>query len=129
MKQTFETNTYLKDIPNAEVYEFLVKYARSKGVPVYEYTQRSSYSEFPALIFQDHICGAKKEFGTRTKVNITMEQFFQYCDNWKEAQTHKVVLNDEYIAKIDFECSRVIVGCQNFSFNVIEELYNKIKQQ
>ena len=127
--QTFRNDYVLTGIPNAEIYQQLVDYAKSKGVPVYKETVKEEYPRWPNLafvsseLFSSELCG---NCGVEGKEIITFEQFFQYCDNWSKCQPVTVKLNDDYTAKI--EGNTVKVGCQTFEFEAIERMYNAMKK-
>lgn len=82
MLKTFRVNDVCK-FPNAELYEQAIEYARSKGVPVYRGCKKGSFNAFPFLGLDGTIemCGF---LSTNKSPNITIPEFFQFCDNWKE---------------------------------------------
>jgi len=82
MLKTFRVN-YVCKFPNAELYEQAIEYARSKGVPVYRGCKKGSFNAFPFLGLDGTIemCGF---LSTNKSPNITIPEFFQNCDNWKE---------------------------------------------
>lgn len=82
MLRTFRVNDVCK-FPNAELYEQAIEYARSKGVPVYRGCKKGSFNAFPFLGLDGTIemCGF---LSTNKSPNITIPEFFQNCDNWKE---------------------------------------------
>jgi len=126
MKKTFQERMALGKIPNAEIYQQLIDYAKSKGVPVFKHCSSIHISDFPNLSFNNkEICGNGGNYGSSSKDWITFEQFFEYCDNWKDSQPVKIKLNSEYSAEIIN--GKVKVGCQTFEFDAIEKLYNAIK--
>lgn len=125
--RTFQENDCLGNIPNAEIYQKLREYAASKGVPIYSEDNINTYNDYPNLRFDEgDICGNRSEVGSMDCNWITFEQFFEYCDNWNKCQPAKVKLNNEYTAEI--LDGKVKVGCQYFTFEAIEELYNATKK-
>jgi len=126
MKETFKQGIALGKIPNKEIYWQLIDYAKIKGVPVYSDTSINSFDEYPNITFDiGEICGNCDGYGSTNKKWITFEQFFNYCDNWKDNQPVKVQLNSQYSAEIID--GKVKVGCKTFEFDAIEKLYNAIK--
>ena len=110
---------------NAELFEFLVNYARSKNVPVYEATCKDSYNAgFRHLWFNGSIfCEATPSCAINN--HKTVEEFIALCDEWAN---NDVKLNDSYTANIDRKNQIVHVGCQQFSFESINNLYVAINQ-
>ena len=82
MLRTFRVNDVCK-FHNAELYEQAIEYARSKGVPVFSESKKSSFREFPNIFFKYIGClvGCANGEGYN---EITIWEFFQFCDNWKE---------------------------------------------
>jgi hypothetical protein len=107
---------------NAELFEFLANYARSKDVPVYAETGRDSYNKgFIHLWFNDGMfIGASSLYVN----NISVEKFIALCDEW--ANNDDVKLNSNYTAKIDRVNKIVHVGCQMFTFESISNLHRAI---
>lgn len=122
MRRTFKTSDQIK-IPNIEVGKFMVEYAIKKGVPVYdlvvnEKNWETRIKKYPYFSFSPQIVGADGNY--LTKNNITLEEFFLFCDNWNTFKDITVSLNSIYDAIITDK--EVKVGCQNFSFEKILEL-------
>jgi hypothetical protein len=82
MLRTFRVNDVCK-FPNAELYEQAIEYARSKGVPVYRGCKKGSFNAFPFLGL-DGTIEMSGFLSTNKSPNITIPEFFQNCDNWKE---------------------------------------------
>lgn len=81
MLRTFRVNDVCK-FPNAELYWQAFEYAKSKGVPVYENTYPSDFETYPSIKFSDDELSGD---GTKNPEQlITIPEFFQNCDNWKE---------------------------------------------
>jgi hypothetical protein len=81
MLKTFRVNDVCK-FPNAELYWQAFEYAKSKGVPVYENTYQSDFEIYPSIRFSDDELSGD---GTKNPEQlITIPEFFQNCDNWKE---------------------------------------------
>ena len=110
---------------NAELFEFLVNYARSKNVPVYEGTCKDSYNDgFRHLWFNGSVfCGNTSSCSISK--HKTVEEFMALCDEWNNDD---VKLNADYTARIDRKNKIVNVGCQRFTFESINNLYVAINQ-
>lgn len=121
MLRTFRVNDVCK-FPNAELYWQAFEYAKSKGVPVYENTYQSDFETYPSITFSDDELSVD---GTKNPEQlITIPEFFQNCDNWKECGSKpsegeyirygaKVKVRDDesddwetgwrYVVKLDYE--------------------------
>lgn len=128
MKKTFSKDDLTYLIPNEQMFEALIDYAKSNGVPVYNGTSVSSYKEYKRLVFTGvHICGCDT---TRRLNPITIDQFIEYCDNWMELKGRNLLqLNEQYTAEINRENKEVKVGCQTIPFEKIDELHKLIHEQ
>jgi hypothetical protein len=106
---------------NAELFEFLINYARSKDVPVYSGSSKSSYIEgFHHFNFDgEHFSGNLKP----NRKEVSVEEFIALCDEWAKTD---VKLNSNYTAKIDRVHKIVHVGCQQFTFESISNLHRAI---
>lgn len=130
-KRTFKENDCLGNIPNAEIYDTLVNYARSKGVPVSHYGL--CHREYPNLSFNIRggllcIGPNRTPYPSNNRNWITFEQFFEYCDNWKECQVKEIRTGAGGIAKIDFETRMVMYGNAAMAFDTIREIFNAISE-
>lgn len=61
---------------------------------------------------------------------LTIEQFIEYCDNWKELQSKKIEskqlkLNDHYNVLIDYNIKLIYIGGQQITFEKVREIYNE----
>lgn len=85
MLRTFRVNDVCK-FPNAELYEQAIEYARGKGLPISMVTKKD-FEEYPFICFLGD-CGIIGFDGhqdmMKVKQEITIAEFFQFCDNWKE---------------------------------------------
>ena len=85
MLRTFRVNDVCK-FPNAELYEQAIEYARGKGLPISMVTKKD-FEEYPFICFLGD-CGIIGFDGSqdmmKVKQEITIPEFFQFCDNWKE---------------------------------------------
>lgn len=109
--------------------KFLVEYALSKNVPVFRDTLehiREGNGSFPNVTWSNReLCGtySSSDSMNNGKTWISVEKFMEYCDNWVDCKSVEFRLNNEYTAEINKISKTVKVGCQTFSFEVIEKLY------
>ena len=123
--RTFEHRDHCK-FESKELYAAALDYARAKGVSIYKLCGIESFYEYPCIAFvRGELCGSKRIGGDR---EITIAQFFEYCDNWEKCKPVELQLNDEYKAVVNKEDKTVKVGCQYFSFDKINELHKLINQ-
>ena len=127
--RTFERWQWCK-FPNNELKVAAYDYAKLKGVPVFESFGRNNFDVFDGLVMNNEgrVCGKDCSNCTNAKEEITIAQFFEYCDNWRKLNPSELQLNDEYRAVINKECKTVNVGCHYFSFDKINELHKLINQ-
>lgn len=125
--KTFEKDTHCF-FGTEELYRAAFNYAKSKGVPVQNNLLRDySQHQYPRLLYSYGYIGGYVndiDFGNE----ITIAQFFEYCDNWEKCKPVELQLNDEYKAVVNKEDKTVKVGCQYFSFDKINELHKLINQ-
>lgn len=120
--KTFNPNTTVTiKILNASHFEFLIKYATLKNVPIFKGTlERSTLSqldEYPYLgWYDDNLCGHY----IRGHINISTEEFIEMCDNYWPNSFFD--LNEEYTAEIHPLHKAIKVGCQIISFEKVREL-------
>ena len=109
--------------------KFLVEYALSKNVPVFGGTLehiKSNNGEFPNIAWScNEVCGTHStpDNNRYNKTWISVEEFMDYCDNYKQTT---VRLNNEYSAEINTDDKTIKVGCQVISFEAVRELYEAI---
>lgn len=133
MKRTFQQNDCVH-APHPALQKALIDYAVSKGVPVYRVTNANAGDEsypmsWPNIIFNFHRIMDNLSIEGHPDNNwITVKEFYEYCDNWKECHRVTVQMNDKYAAKINAQDKTVEVGCQTFTFDKVLELADKIKQ-
>lgn len=126
MKKTFVENCIVGKIPNKEIYWEMIEYARLKGVPICSDTHKSDWDKYPNIIFtSSKLTGNRSKYGDTSHTWITMEEFFECCDNWKPSS---LKLTSDYTAQIDFENKIVKVGCQSIPFEKVMELSKMIQQ-
>ena len=129
MKKTFSSDVSVI-CRDSSVKKFLVEYALKKGVPVYQATvedTKEGTPAYPNLIFSDgEICGTRSGSENKSKTWISVDEFMNYCDNWKECNPKTIKLTNDYDAKIDKVNKVVNVGCQTISYEVIDALYKEM---
>lgn len=90
MKKTFEKGMYVPDAKTRELKQVMLDYAKQKGVPVSNFSNLDAeYDHFYFIIFfNDYCCLNTYSDGNKrnNSTPITIAQFFEYCDNWKECQ-------------------------------------------
>jgi hypothetical protein len=81
MLKTFRVNDVC-EFPNAELYWQAFEYAKSKGVPVFRPLKEDFGTYHCIGLHPDsELCG----YVDASSYNeITIPEFFQFCDNWKE---------------------------------------------
>lgn len=129
MKRTFERGDLLYGVRDVAVYKALIDYAIKSEVPVYEGTKtpdKSLVQTYPSISFiGDELTGSKSPKNSPDRNFITLSDFFEYCDNWKEARPVEVELNSKFVAKVD-PCKVIILG-QTVTHEAIEKLYEAVK--
>ena len=110
------------------IYAGLLEYAKSKGVPVYPDTSFKTFTSFPNLIFSGReICGNCSKALSSYHNSITVEEFYEYCNNYSAVlgiQT-PIKLTRDYNAQFEKE-GVVTVGCQQIPYEAIKQVYNRI---
>lgn len=112
---------------NKELYQFLIDYAKGKGVPVYEGTSSDDFGEWPFLCFSDgDICNSKWVFNGDTLVDT--EHYMQLIDAYKPELPEKIQLPSigDWEVVVDFEKKRLKIGCQHVVFEKIDELIARL---
>ena len=117
--------------PTKAFYNEAFNYAKSKGVPVQEdlFDEYGGYDSYPNLFFSvlnERIAGTRD---LSDKKEITIAQFFEYCDNWEKLNPVELQLTRDYKAVINKDDKTVKVGCQTISFDKINELHKLINAQ
>lgn len=135
--RTFEKYTHCL-FPNKELYWQAFQYAKSKGVPVWD-GQKDSYSafvvsflfnEYPVIYLdEESLCGLPEDHSCPKEKEITIAQFFEYCDNWQKLKPVELQLTSDYKAVINKDDKTVKVGCQTIPFDKINELHKLINAQ
>jgi hypothetical protein len=129
MKKTFSKgcNVAVDCKGSLALKKFLVEYALSKDVSVYDGTLedvKHGDDQYPNVTWSGgEVCGTHATTPDSCKTWISVETFMEYCDNWKEHQPIEVKLNGDYTAIIHKEDKVIKVGCQTFSFEIMEQLY------
>jgi len=82
MLRTFRVNDVCK-FPNAELWHQALIYAANKGVPLFEDAHLNNFKIYECVTFYPDrldVTAGKSEIQN----HITIPEFFQNCDNWKE---------------------------------------------
>lgn len=126
-KPTFVENCRLIKIKNRHLYEMLIIYARSKGVPIYKETSEDFWEKMGLdLIFiHNNICGINREINEENQISISIEQWFEYCDNW-DLQSRLDKIGD-YNTFLDMGVLKV--GCQIITFTEIQRIIDIIGEE
>ena len=97
----------------------LIDIMRKLGVKIYENSQAYD-PEYPYLTWDgDNISQARStHFGNRREIN-TIEEFVR---QFAETTSKTIKLNDEY--DVTITADKVIVGCQEITFEKLEEVWN-----
>jgi len=113
---------------NQMVYTFCIDFAVSNGVNVYKGTVRDKLTDINAYPFLQWSPNNQELIGGQSNKNglyvASLDEFIEWCISHKQS---KVVLNDKYTAIIHHDKKVVEVGCQEFDFDVIKELAEKLK--
>lgn len=82
MLRTFRVNDVCK-FQNAELWFQALNYAQSKGVPLFEGHTLNCFKRYDCIIFYPDRLDS---FNGKHEPHqyITISEFFQFCDNWKE---------------------------------------------
>lgn len=125
--RTFKQDTNCL-FPNKELFWQAYEYAKTKGVPVYVSVTPDDYDAgYTGIVFnREELCGRKASL---TKSEITIAQFFEYCDNWEKLKPVELQLTGDYKAVINKDDKTVKVGCQTIPFDKINELHKLINAQ
>jgi len=82
MLKTFRVNDVC-EFPNAELWHQALIYAANKGVPLFEDAHLNNFKIYECVTFYPDrldVTAGKSEIQN----HITIPEFFQNCDNWKE---------------------------------------------
>lgn len=129
VKSFEKNNQYVTICANQGIKESLMEYARASGVPTL-CANTDNYKIFPHIGWSGtSVCGFDAQ---SSAVKITVHQFINYCDNWKEAQRPVIKLNPEQTIKVIYEDKIVLAGCNHqykLPFKLIDEIHAKIHEQ
>lgn len=114
---------YSIKIDNLATFKGLVAIAMENGIKVCEKYQIEGFEEWPSFIYNvstNHIIGGIYHDGDE----VTLDDMINLLTN-----KNYIKLNDNYTAIVNHKDKVVTVGCQNFDFVKIEELYDAIKRE
>jgi hypothetical protein len=97
--------------------------AKENGVKVcanYE-EEKTRWKYFVFNLFENKVSGFMDSIGESVSID-------EMVDSLTESKLNQLKLNENYLAVINRETSIVTVGCQNFSFEVINKLAELIKK-
>lgn len=129
--RTFQANDTIFCV-NDDMQESLYKYAISKGVPVFPNAifpingRKEYYIDWKNIAFSRKVLsGNNMDKNAPTQNWITVEQFIEYCDSWKQLQVKIMPLSDNYDITIDYNDKIILAGCQTITFEKVKEIYNE----
>lgn len=127
--KTFKLRDGIGPIKSEALYEIVIEYAKKHKLPFSVSLSKDDFKNYPVIFFG--ACGfdATQRVEGRDLNIISLEEFFEYCENYPKINQLRVVLNSDYTADISHETKTVTVGCQKIPFSKVEELYNKIKNK
>ena len=114
---------YSVRVKNDKLIDLLFAIAKQRGIDVCDNYRREKSNGWEHFQYNDNhneIVGTANNEG---KV-VSIEEMIDLLENPTKI---RFVLNREYTAIIDKQTKKVIVGCQEFDFNVIKELAEKLK--
>lgn len=114
---------YSIKIDNLATFKGLVAIAKENGIKVCEKYQIEGFEEWPYFLYDtkdNDIIGCIYHDGDK----VTLDDMINLLTN-----KNHIKLNDNYTAIVNHKDKVVTVGCQNFDFAKIEELYNAIKRE
>jgi hypothetical protein len=109
---------------NESIQNLIISMFKVMGIPVYKGTTNYD-SSYPYLMWDGNELTQSREctsYGDRIMVN-SMEEFMSHFI--PGTNTHIVEISDRYDAVITKES--VKVGCQTVSFELVKEIYEKMK--
>lgn len=85
MKKTFEVGMYVPDAKSRELKQVMLDYAKLKGLKC-RFIRSIVYRDSIFVCFSENGIDFCAPDWSRKTTPITIAQFFEYCDNWKECQ-------------------------------------------
>lgn len=96
------------------------------GLAPKQIIENYTFQSYPIVILK----GEKDIMGGGLNVNAKFEYYYDNVDDFYQKELNNCVidLNTQYQAKLNFDKRTVTVGCQEFSFAKVKELYEATKQ-
>jgi hypothetical protein len=116
-------NIYSVKVKNGKLLDLLFAIANKRGLYIcenYQYERHGSWEYFQYRVDEKQIIGSCQDTGEVISID-------EMIDLLEESKQINFKLNCAYTAIIDKQTKKVIVGCQEFDFNVIKELAEKLK--
>jgi hypothetical protein len=113
---------YSLKLKNKKLLDFLFFIAKRKGIHIcenYQKEKHSSWEYFQYRVDEKQIIGSRQKIGEEVSIDEMIDLLEAYKQNFK--------LNCDYTAIIDKRTKKVIVGCQEFDFDVIKKLAEILK--
>jgi len=91
--------------------------------------EKNHFTAYPVIYYDGRRClGLEKHYACPKEAEITIAQFFEYCDNWEKLKPVELQLTSDYKAVINKDDKTVKVGCQTIPFGKINKLHKLINQ-
>jgi hypothetical protein len=116
-------NIYSVKVKNGKLLDLLFAIANKKGLHIcenYQYERFGWWEYFQYRVDEQQIIGSCQDTGEVVSID-------EMIDLLEDSMRSNFKLNSEYTAIIDRGTKKVIVGCQQFDFDVIKELAEKLK--
>ena len=113
---------YSLKIKNIKLIDFLFFIAKKRGIHICENYQKEKpghWGYFQYRVDDKQIIGSCNKVGEEVSIDEMIDLLEEYKQNFK--------LNRDYTAIIDKRTKKVIVGCQEFDFEVIKKLAEILK--
>lgn len=117
--------TYVTNLTEKWQFNALITIAKNKELSVCTHYQSEGHEKWPWFIFRSvegEILGMRSTEYDSSKISFEemIEKMMNFVPNFLR-------LNEEYTAVVNREKRVIEVGCQKFTFEKVEELYNFIK--
>lgn len=115
---------YSVRVKNDKLIDLLFAIAKQKGIDVCENYRREKSDGWEHFQYNDN---HNEIVGSASDDNYQVVSIEEMIDLLENTMKIRFVLNREYTAIIDKQTKKVIVGCQEFNFEVIKQLAEKLK--